>query len=238
MIADHLKNLTCRIKNACERAERDVAEVTLVAVAKGQPASKIWEAVQTGVRQIGENYAQEMLSHAGAIHEWPLYPIEWHFIGHLQRNKVKPILEKVALIHSVDSLPLAEEINRRATALGKIQPILLELNLGGEGSKTGLAPTKLESVVRELVSMSALWCKGLMTVPPEQPTPEAVRPFFRQLREIRDAINDKKMYKSPLTELSMGMTRDFEVAIEEGATIVRIGTGIFGARGKNDGEKS
>ncbi len=159
--------------------------------------------------------------------------MRWHFIGHLQRNKVRQIIDKTALIHSVDSQPLAREIDRRAASIGRCQPILIEINLRGESSKAGTPPDQVEPLVREIEALSHVSLRGLMTMPPYSEDPESSRPFFRKLREIRDAINTKKLYKEPLKELSMGMTGDFKVAIEEGATMVRIGTGIFGERTKN-----
>lgn len=199
--------------------------VTLIAVTKGQSNKKIEEAWQAGQRDFGENYAQELLEHVGAA----LQETKWHFIGHLQRNKVKQIIGKVALIHSVDSLRLAEEINHQAAKLGKIQPILIEVNLG-EATKSGIALAELDPLVRALSPLTHLELTGLMGMPPPASDPEAARPHFKHLREIRDAINNKRVYKLPLTELSMGMTHDYQVAIEEGSTLVRIGTGIFGNR--------
>ncbi len=219
--------------------------VTLIAVTKGQPTTRIEEAWQAGQRDFGENYAQELLEHVGAAlcgrparegtqaegtHGGvPLQETTWHFIGHLQRNKVKQIIDKVSLIHSVDSLRLAEEINHQAAKLGKIQPILIEVNLG-EATKSGIALAALDPLIRALSPLTHLELTGLMGMPPPASDPEAARPHFKHLREIRDAINNKRVYKLPLTELSMGMTHDYQVAIEEGSTLVRIGTGIFGNR--------
>lgn len=200
--------------------------VRLVAVTKAQPIEKIREVIGAGQRDFGENYAQELVEHYGAAQQ----PVHWHFIGHLQRNKVRLIIDKVDLIHSLDSYELAVEIDKRAKTISKIQPVLIEVNLGGEETKSGIAPEVVFPLVEKINSLDHLDLKGLMTIPPYRPDPEEVRPFFRRLREIRDAINAQRLYKHPLTELSMGMTHDFEVAIEEGATIVRIGTGIFGER--------
>jgi pyridoxal phosphate enzyme (YggS family) len=227
MISQKLAEIRNRIAEAAKRARRDPAEITLVAVAKGQPLEKVIEAIAAGVTEIGENYAQEMSAHAGA----GLKPAPtWHFIGHLQRNKVKQILDKAALIHSVDSLELAREIDRRAAAVDKVQPILIEVNLGGEKTKTGILPPAAKELAKRARELKHVELRGLMAIPPFLPDPGAVRPYFRELREIRDEIQKEIRYAS---ELSMGMTHDFEVAIEEGATIVRIGTGIFGERTKN-----
>ena len=215
---------------ACQRAHRPAGSVTLIAIAKGQPVEKIRGTIRSGLLDIGENYAQEMLSHVGAIHELPLQPIRWHFVGHLQRKKVKQVTPQVSLIHSVDSLELAREIDLRAARCQKIQPILIEVNLGGESSKSGLDPTKVAELIPPISSLQNLLLKGFMTIPPFLPDVEKTRPFFRSLREIRDEMNQRKLYSSPLFELSMGMTHDFEIAIEEGATMVRIGTGLFGPR--------
>lgn len=248
MIAQSLEEISRRIRLASQRACGDGREVTLLAVAKGQQAEKVAEAIQAGQKDFGENYAQEMVAHQNGIPPsgFPGFPdaplnlrgalgghgdpgggIRWHFIGHLQRNKVKQIIGLVSLIHSIDSIDLAREIDKRAAAIDKVQAILIEVNLGREKSKTGIAPEEVPDLVRAIATLDHLDLKGLMTMPPPE---EAPRPHFRKLREIRDTINTQNIYKHPLTELSMGMTGDFETAIEEGATIIRIGTGIFGER--------
>ena len=224
MIQEKIREVRGKIDAACHRSGRDPAEVALVAVAKGQPAERVAEAVRAGIRDIGENYAQEMMGHVGTLLATPLQP-RWHFIGHLQRNKVRQIIDSVALIHTVDSIELAREIEHRAAQQQKVQPVLIEVKLAAERSKTGLSPEQAEALVTSLAPLSHLELRGFMAIPPPSDDP---RPFFRELREIRDAINRKNLYKTPLTELSIGMTSDFEVAIEEGATIVRVGTGIFG----------
>lgn len=227
MIVEKLAKIHRLIREAARRGGRDPNEIKLVAVAKGQPAEKIAEAIQAGQRDFGENYAQELSAHAGAgFQPAPT----WHFIGHLQRNKVRQIIDKVEWIHSVDSTALAQEIDRKAAQAGKIQKILVEVNLGEEESKTGIKPEYLEELIEAVKKLGHLDFKGLMTVPPFLDNPERVRPYFKRLREIRDAIRGKINYA---TELSMGMTHDFEIAIEEGATIVRIGTGVFGERSKD-----
>lgn len=224
MISKNLLEVRNRIAAAARRAGRKDSDITLVAVSKGQPVEKILEAIQSGQRDFGENYAQELLEHL------PVGDVRWHFIGHLQRNKVKQIIGHTALIHTVDSPELALEIDKRAASAGKIQPVLIELNLHGEASKTGLAPDRAEMLASEMNRLAHVDLKGLMTIPPATEDAEEARPSFRLLREIRDALNRKNVYKRPLADLSMGMTQDFDVAIEEGATFVRVGTGIFGER--------
>ncbi len=224
-IKKRLFELRQKIKTATTNAGRDSDSVCLVAVTKSQAITKIQEAVAAGQIDFGENYAQELLEHVGIGEN-----LRWHFIGHLQRNKVRQVIDKVSLIHSVDSIDLAREIDKRAAALSKIQPVLIEINLAGEESKSGIAEANLESLITQMNSLDHVLLKGLMTLPPYREEAEESRPFFRRLREIRDAINKRNLYKHPLTELSMGMSQDFEIAIEEGATLLRIGTGIFGER--------
>ncbi len=201
----------------------------LICVTKGQPVEKIQQAIEAGEVHFGANYSQELLAQSSQIAATG-QTLHWHFIGHLQRNKVKQILPLVDLIHSVDSLGLAQEINKRALALGKVQNILIEINLEGESSKTGLSLAELTPLITELNSLENIELKGLMCIPPALPDPEHVRPYFKQLREIREDINQKSLYKKPLTELSMGMSQDYEIALEEGSTMIRIGTAIFGER--------
>lgn len=224
-VEDLLRQIHERMKAACGRSGRGEAQVTLVAVAKRQSAEEIQAAFRAGQIDFGENYAQELLAHQTFAPE-----ARWHFIGHLQKNKVKQILPHVSLIHTVDSPELALEIDRRAKALGKVQDVLIEVNIGGEDSKSGVTPAGALTLVQEISSLSSIRLRGLMSLPPFREDPSDVRPFFRGLREMRDSLNKKNLSKGPLVELSMGMTHDFEVAIEEGATIVRIGTGIFGER--------
>ncbi|MDO8643413.1 MAG: YggS family pyridoxal phosphate-dependent enzyme, partial [bacterium] len=201
--------------------------VRLIAVSKGQTVEKIWQAVQAGQIDFGENYAQELLGHYTPS-------LRWHFIGHLQRNKVRSIIDKVTLIHSVDSPSLATEINKQAAKIGKRQDILIEValatQLSSEQEKSGVSEEELFALVSHCNQLEAVRLCGLMTVPPFQEEPEKVRPYFAKLRNLRDEINRKTLYKEPLTELSIGMSHDFEVAQEEGATMVRIGTAIFGER--------
>ncbi len=228
MISQKIDEIRNRIASAAISAGRDAQEIKLVAVAKGQPIEKMRQAIEAGQRDFGENYAQELLAHSEQTGPAPI----WHFIGHLQKNKVKQILPLVTLIHSVDSIELARTIDRRAAAIGKTQSILIEINLGGEKTKSGMSLSDVEKQTVEMNALDHVDLQGFMTLPPYDSDPERSRPYFRRLREIRDEMNKKIVYKHALTELSMGMSHDFEIAIEEGATIVRIGTAIFGERQK------
>ncbi len=222
--AANLESVQERIRTACDRAGRAVDSVALLAVAKTHSADAVQALAACGVRLFGENKVQE------AKAKIPLCSsrLRWHLIGHLQTNKVRDAVALFEMIQSVDSLRLAREINQRAEQAAKQMPILLEVNLAGEASKFGYAPDQLRAELRELNALPRLEIHGLMTVPPWSPVPERVRPYFRQLRELRQQCEDQ--LGAPLPELSMGMTGDFEVAIEEGATLVRIGTALFGQR--------
>jgi hypothetical protein len=226
-IAENLKGIRERIEKATNRAGRNPEQVKLLAATKDVDPERIIEAVRCGVDTFGENYAQELRDKHDVVEKALRKKIKWHFIGRLQKNKVKYILDRAELIHSLDSLSVAEEINRRAEKLGIKVPVLLEVNIGEEESKGGLKPQQLEEFLLELGRFSQVDVKGLMTIAPFFDNPEMARPYFMQLRQLRD----KLQIRFPnLRELSMGMSGDFEVAIEEGATIVRIGTAIFGAR--------
>jgi hypothetical protein len=206
-----------RIAAACERAGRSPGQVTLIAVSKGFAVDAIAEAVGAGQRDFGENRVQEAIEKIDALAARGITP-RWHLIGHLQSNKAKTAADRFAIIHSVDSLRLAEELSRRAERAG----ILLEVNAAQEASKFGFAPTEVAPALSSIATLPHLDVLGLMTVAPLSDDPEVVRPVFRTLRELRDALG--------LRELSMGMTNDFETAIEEGATMVRVGRAIFGER--------
>jgi pyridoxal phosphate enzyme (YggS family) len=213
-----------RIDAACARAGREPSAVTLVAVTKTQPPEAVAEASRAGLNLFGENKVQE------AKAKIPLCPsrLRWHMLGHLQTNKCREAVALFEMIQSVDSLRLAEEISKRAEQAAKTMPVLLEVNAVGEASKFGYAPEQLLAEFLQLNALPRLEIHGLMTVPPWSPDPEKVRPVFRQLRELKARC--EQILGAPLPHLSMGMTGDFEVAIEEGATIVRIGTALFGAR--------
>jgi pyridoxal phosphate enzyme (YggS family) len=223
-LAANLERIQQRICAACKRAGRDPNAVTLLPVTKSQPPGLVTAAADLGLTLFGENKVQE------AKAKIPLCPgkLRWHFIGHLQSNKCRDAIELFAMIQSVDSLPLAQELNKRAEQAAKTMPILLEVNAAGEGSKFGYAPEKLLAELKELNSLPRLEIHGLMSVPPWSPEPEKSRPHFRRLRELKEQC--EQILGAPLPHLSMGMSGDFEVAIEEGATIVRIGTALFGPR--------
>lgn len=227
MISANLDVLKERIRQACNRSGRDPAEVALVAVSKTFPPDALREAIRAGVADLGENYVQELLGKREALAG---EQVRWHFIGHLQSNKVKHIVPWVHLIHAVDDLSLAREIDRRAAKAETVAEILVEVNTTAEGSKFGVRPEEAEAFVRNLSAFEHLRVDGLMTVGPFLPDPEGSRPMFRTLRTLRDRIAETGQRNAPVRHLSMGMTGDFEVAIDEGATIIRVGTAIFGSR--------
>ena len=216
-IAERVAHVRQRVERAAERAGRSPADVTIVTVSKGFPPSAIDEAVVAGIGDVGENRVQEAAAKIVALR--PL-PITWHLVGHLQTNKAKTALELFDIIHSVDSLHLAEVLSHPDRS-GPL-PILLEVNAAGEATKFGFPPGEVAAAAQAIARLPHLDLRGLMTVAPFVSDPETVRPVFRELRRLRDALG--------LRELSMGMTDDFEVAIEEGATLVRIGRAIFGER--------
>jgi len=225
-VSENLKRVRERIEKAAYRARRGVEEVKLVAVTKGVNAERIIEAAGLGINAFGENYAQEFRDKRDLVEKAIERKVEWHFIGRLQKNKVK-YLDGVSLIHSLDSASVAQEINKRAEKLETNVPVLIEVNIGEEGVKGGIKSRHLDDFLSVLSSFPRIEVNGLMTMPPFFDNPEMVRPYFRKLRELRDRLQERF---PKLRELSMGMSGDFEVAIEEGATIVRIGTAIFGLR--------
>ncbi len=227
MIPANVKMIRERIARCCERIGRDPVEVTLVAVAKTFPAETVREVVQAGVGDIGENYVQELRHKREVLGD---KAIRWHFVGHLQSNKARMVAPFAHLIHAVDSVALARELDRRVREAGRVLDVLIEVNTTGEGSKFGVRPDGAESLVRSMQPFPNLRIAGLMTIGPFLPDPEGSRPMFRLLRELRDSIAAVPQDNVTMRHLSMGMTGDFEVAIEEGATIIRIGTAIFGHR--------
>ena len=228
MIADNLAAVRARMDAAASRTGRDAGEITLVAVTKEVDADAARQGVANGLTDLGENRVQELTKKQEALAG---LDVRWHMIGTLQMNKVARVVGRVVLIHSVDSVSLGEAIAKRANAQGIRQDILLEVNAGSEQSKHGVAPSEAEEAARGLLDMTGLRLRGLMTVAP-QGDQDASKRAFRTLRELRDAV---KAHAPEVTELSMGMTEDLEVAIEEGATIVRVGTAIFGARATHHG---
>lgn len=226
-IRENIEGIQARIAAACARVGRNPAEVRLVAVSKTKPATLIEEAAAAGQRLFGENYVQEFVDKAEQVRA----PVEWHFIGALQSNKVKYLRGKVTMIHSLDRLSLAEEINRQWAKLDRPVDVLLEVNLGDESSKAGTGAEEAIELVRRVAELPFLRLRGLMALPPWLDDPEEVRPYFRRLREVARRIEALNIPGVSMAELSMGMSNDFEVAIEEGATLVRVGTAIFGGRG-------
>ena len=226
MIKENLSYVEEKIAKACERVGRKKEEVTLIAVSKTKPVSYIKEAIEYGTIDFGENKVQEIVDKYETI----LEPINWHMIGHLQRNKVKYIVDKVALIHSVDSLRLAEQINDEAKKKNVIVKILIEVNMAGEESKFGVKPEETLSLVEKVALLTNVKIMGLMTIAPYVENGEENRVHFQKMRKLNIDIKSKNIDNVCMDVLSMGMTGDYEVAVEEGATIVRVGTGIFGER--------
>jgi PLP dependent protein len=232
MLKENLENILNRIRITAINCDRNPESIRLVAVTKTVPANRIKDAIQAGATIFGENYVQEARD---KIRELSSYPVSWHFIGTLQSNKAKYVAKLFDLIHSVDSLKLAMEINKQAEKIGKIQDILIQVNVAGEAQKSGISPEQTIELLKAVSKFENISVKGLMTMPPYFNDPERVRPFFKQLRQLRNKL--QKNFSDPssaphirLDELSMGMTGDFEAAIHEGATMVRIGTAIFGER--------
>ena len=226
MLKDRLEEVEERIQEACRRAGRDRSEVTLIAVSKTKPAEVLKEAYDLGIRVFGENKVQELTE------KYEVLPkdIRWHMIGHLQTNKVKYIADKVELIHSVDSLKLAETIEKEAAKRHRTIDILVEVNVAEEESKFGLKVEEVIPFIEKVAGFSHINVRGLMTIAPFVENPEKNRSVFADLRKLSVDITEKNIDNVNVSILSMGMTNDYEVAIEEGATMVRVGTGIFGAR--------
>jgi PLP dependent protein len=223
-IAAGLRSVETRIRTSCERAGRDRSEVTLVCVSKTFPAEAVVAAARAGARVFGENRVQEGAAKIESLR--PQLPdLAWHLIGPLQRNKVKKALQCFQAIETIDRMELAEKLEDLARTR---VPVLVEINLGGEASKSGISPRAAEGLVRAMAACGHLDLRGLMTIPPYSDDPERTRSDFRALRDLRDRLRDST--GAALPDLSMGMSHDFPVAIEEGATIVRVGTAIFGAR--------
>jgi pyridoxal phosphate enzyme (YggS family) len=223
-LADNLRTIQQRIRAACDQCGREPNSVTLLAVTKTHPPEVVKAAADLGLAVFGENKVQE------AKAKIPQCPgkLRWHFIGHLQSNKARDAVELFEMIQSVDSLALAQEINKRAEAAAKTMPVLLEVNVAGEASKFGYKPEQMLADLKELNALPRIEVHGLMAVPPWSAEPEKARPHFRRVRELKERA--ESVLGAPLPHLSMGMTGDFEIAIEEGATIVRIGSALFGAR--------
>ena len=229
MIQENIKLVEENIKKACEKVGRDVNEVTLIAVSKTKPYTAKEEALPTGVKDYGENKVQELCD------KYEILPkdIKWHMIGHLQRNKVKYLVGKASLIHSVDSIRLAEQIEKEYAKADEIANILIEVNMAQEESKFGITSEETEQLVREIAKFPHIRIKGLMTIAPYTDNPESNRVYFRNMKKLSVDIENKNIDNVSMSVLSMGMTGDYQVAVEEGATLVRVGTGIFGERNYN-----
>jgi len=230
-IVENLENVEKNIEKACERAGRERKEVTLIAVSKTKPIEDIKVAYDAGIRDFGENKVQEILDKYDKLPA----DINWHMIGHLQTNKVKYIIDKVCMIHSVDSLKLAEEISKRAVAAGVVMPVLIEINIGDEESKFGITFDTAVDFLSETVDLPGIKVKGFMCIAPYTENAEENRIYFKKLKQLYVDITTKNIDNrivgiDDISILSMGMTGDYEVAVEEGATHIRVGTGIFGAR--------
>ncbi|HEX8815567.1 MAG TPA: YggS family pyridoxal phosphate-dependent enzyme [Terriglobales bacterium] len=237
-IAENIATVRERIARAARRAGRNVDEVALMAVSKTFPADRIREAYSAGQRLFGENRVQEFAGKAGELRD--LAGAQWHMIGHLQSNKAAAAVEIFDAIDSVDSVRLAEKLNGAAGQAGKKLGVLIEVNVGGEAVKSGAAPEseELEEILGAASRLGHLEIRGLMTIPPFTEDAEGARPYFRRLRELRDAIARRNLARISMGVLSMGMSHDFEVAIEEGSTCVRVGTAIFGERAKRQDEQN
>lgn len=229
MILENIKQVEENIIKSCEKVGRDPKEVTLIAVSKTKPYTAIEEALPSGVLNYGENKVQELTE------KYEILPkdIRWHMIGHLQRNKVKYLVGKVELIHSVDSLRLANQIETEFAKKNEIANILIEVNMANEESKFGITSETTEQLVREISKLEHVRIKGLMTIAPYTDNPETNREYFRNMKKLSVDITEKNIDNVSMNVLSMGMTGDYQVAIEEGATMIRVGTGIFGERNYN-----
>jgi pyridoxal phosphate enzyme (YggS family) len=227
MIPENIERVQRQIASCCTRIGRNPDDVTVVAVSKTFSAESIREAVRAGMMDIGENYVQELTAKRDALAR---EHIRWHFVGHLQRNKVKHIAPWIHMIHALDSVELAREIEKRAAAAGRTIDVLVEVNTTGEGSKYGVAPETVSDLIKGMCDLQHVRIAGLMTIGPFLPDPESSRPMFRQLRELKEEVARSRQANAAMHHLSMGMTGDFEVALDEGATLLRIGTAIFGSR--------
>ncbi len=226
MIVDNLRNVEKLIAETCGEIGRDPSDVCLLAVSKTHPSSMIRELYEAGQRDFGENYVQELTAKAAELPK----DIRWHMIGHLQRNKVKYIAPFVQMIHSVDSLPLAQTINKEAEKNGRTISVLIEVNIAGEESKFGVRPEETASLVREIAALKHVKVRGLMTSAPIVADGEENRVYFRKLRQLLVDIDRERIDNVSMDVLSMGMSGDYLAAVKEGASVVRVGTGIFGAR--------
>lgn len=231
-VAENIARVRERMDRAARGAGRNPEEITLMAVSKTFPSQRIREAYEAGLRVFGENRVQEFAGKSDALRD--LFHAEWHLIGHLQSNKANKAAELFSAVDSIDSVKLAEKLNAAAERLGKTLSVLIEVNVGGEEAKNGIDPRshELDAILESAPQFHNLNIRGLMTIPPFTDDPEGARPYFRQLRELRDRISARSLPHIEMAILSMGMSHDFEIAIAEGSTCVRVGTGIFGERPK------
>lgn len=234
-IAENITSIRGRIAKAAQQVGRKADEITLMAVSKTFPAERIREAYAAGQRLFGENRVQEFAEKATALRD--LSGADWHMIGHLQSNKAAAAVNLFGAVDSVDSLRLARKLDAAARQAGKMLAVLVEVNVGGEAVKSGVAPAsgELEEILQGAAELEHLEIRGLMTIPPFTGDAEGARPYFRRLRELRDEILSRRLSRVRMEVLSMGMSHDFEVAVEEGSTCVRLGTAVFGERGANSG---
>ncbi len=233
-IKENLLRVTDRIEKAARRVGRDPREIKLVAVSKTVEPARIKEAIEAGVSILGENYVQEAKKKIEEIGRPACTerfgegrPVAWHFIGHLQSNKAKYAVQLFDMLHSLDSTPLAEELNRRGEQIGRVLKVMIEVNISGEATKFGSDEERVRDIAKRILNHGHLSLEGLMTMPPYFDSPELSRPYYIKLRELKERLEREGI---PMKELSMGMSNDFEIAIEEGATFVRVGTAIFGPR--------
>ncbi len=231
-VKENLAKVRERIAAAAERVGRDPSEIVLVGATKSVDVERIRAAIEAGLEHIGENYAQEAWAKYQQIGD----AVTWHFIGHLQTNKAKLVVRFCRFVQSLDRLALAEELNKRAGQLGRTVDCLVEVNIGGEETKSGVPPEEVEGLIRQASQFPNIRIVGLMAIPPFLPDPEQVRPYFRRMRELFERLKNLNLPQVEMRYLSMGMSHDFEVAIEEGANMVRIGTAIFGPRPTKGGE--
>ncbi|MCS7185359.1 MAG: YggS family pyridoxal phosphate-dependent enzyme [Armatimonadetes bacterium] len=231
-VKENLEKVRERIALAAERVGRDPSEIVLVGATKSVDVERISAAIEAGLEHIGENYAQEAWAKYQQIGD----AVTWHFIGHLQTNKAKLVVRFCRFVQSLDRLALAEELNKRAEQIGRIVDCLVEVNIGGEETKSGVPPSEVENLIRQVSQFPNIRVVGLMAMPPFLPNPEQVRPYFKQMRELFERLKNIDLPRVEMRYLSMGMSHDFEVAIEEGANMVRIGTAIFGPRPIKGGE--
>jgi PLP dependent protein len=225
-VEENIRRIRETIAETAEKSGRSPSSVRLMAVTKTVDENRILQAIEAGVDLFGENYIQEAKRKIESIGK----QVQWHMIGHLQTNKTRTAVGLFEMIHSIDRIELAQELNKRATATGPPLKILIEVNVSGEKTKNGVSPADILNLVRDISALPRISVQGLMTMPPYFDDPEEARPYFRKLRELREIIESEKMPRVEMNELSMGMTGDYGVAIEEGATIVRIGRAIFGER--------